>query len=82
MASIIKLEGAQCFRQRLVLSILSGKPIKIINIRANDDHPGLTGNVYIIICIYICLLICIYVYVCLRVYSYFDGLCSGLQDLP
>uniref|UniRef100_A0A8C1LBR9 RNA terminal phosphate cyclase-like 1 n=1 Tax=Cyprinus carpio TaxID=7962 RepID=A0A8C1LBR9_CYPCA len=34
-------EGCNCFRQRLVLSTLSGKRVKIRNIRSKDDNPGL-----------------------------------------
>lgn len=30
-------------RQRLVLSTLSGRPVKIRKIRAKDDNPGLRG---------------------------------------
>jgi RNA 3'-terminal phosphate cyclase len=31
-------------RIQLTLSILSGKPLKIKNIRADADEPGLTGE--------------------------------------
>jgi len=34
-------EGCNFFRQRLVLSTLSGIPIRIVKIRADDDEPGL-----------------------------------------
>ncbi|KAL4617368.1 RNA 3'-terminal phosphate cyclase-like protein [Arapaima gigas] len=34
-------EGCNFFRQRLVLSTLSGKWVKIKNIRSKDDNPGL-----------------------------------------
>ncbi|KAI4889833.1 hypothetical protein NFI96_024759, partial [Prochilodus magdalenae] len=34
-------EGCNFFRQRLVLSTLSGKRVKIRNIRSRDDEPGL-----------------------------------------
>ncbi|XP_076867427.1 RNA 3'-terminal phosphate cyclase-like protein [Brachyhypopomus gauderio] len=40
MASLT-YEGCNFFRQRLVLSTLSGKRIKIRNIRSRDDNPGL-----------------------------------------
>lgn len=43
MAQPLKFEGARCFRQRLVLSVLSGKPVKISKIRHEDDNPGLRG---------------------------------------
>ena len=31
-------------RIQLILSLLSGKPIKLKNIRSDSDEPGLTGN--------------------------------------
>ncbi|KAF0031362.1 hypothetical protein F2P81_015917 [Scophthalmus maximus] len=34
-------DGCNFFRQRLVLSTLSGKRVKIKNIRSRDDNPGL-----------------------------------------
>ncbi|KAF2885038.1 hypothetical protein ILUMI_21154 [Ignelater luminosus] len=34
-------KGSSCMRQRLILSVLSGKPIKIIDIRSYHDVPGL-----------------------------------------
>ncbi|XP_067105823.1 RNA 3'-terminal phosphate cyclase-like protein [Osmerus mordax] len=34
-------DGCNFFRQRLVLSTLSGKRVKIRNIRSKDDNPGL-----------------------------------------
>ncbi|TNN70739.1 RNA 3'-terminal phosphate cyclase-like protein [Liparis tanakae] len=34
-------DGCNFFRQRLVLSTLSGKRVKISNIRSKDDNPGL-----------------------------------------
>ncbi|XP_067295902.1 RNA 3'-terminal phosphate cyclase-like protein [Pseudorasbora parva] len=37
----MEFEGCSCFRQRLVLSTLSGKRVKIRNIRSKDDNPGL-----------------------------------------
>uniref|UniRef100_A0A8C2G000 RNA terminal phosphate cyclase-like 1 n=1 Tax=Cyprinus carpio TaxID=7962 RepID=A0A8C2G000_CYPCA len=37
----MEFEGCNCFRQRLVLSTLSGKRVKIRNIRSKDDNPGL-----------------------------------------
>uniref|UniRef100_A0A672K353 RNA 3'-terminal phosphate cyclase-like protein n=1 Tax=Sinocyclocheilus grahami TaxID=75366 RepID=A0A672K353_SINGR len=42
---IMEFEGCCCFRQRLVLSTLSGKRVKIRNIRSKDDNPGLRGTV-------------------------------------
>ncbi|XP_016118059.1 RNA 3'-terminal phosphate cyclase-like protein, partial [Sinocyclocheilus grahami] len=41
----MEFEGCCCFRQRLVLSTLSGKRVKIRNIRSKDDNPGLRGTV-------------------------------------
>uniref|UniRef100_A0A672SNP6 RNA 3'-terminal phosphate cyclase-like protein n=1 Tax=Sinocyclocheilus grahami TaxID=75366 RepID=A0A672SNP6_SINGR len=37
----MEFEGCSCFRQRLVLSTLSRKREKILNIRSKDDNPGL-----------------------------------------
>lgn len=37
-------DGCNFFRQRLVLSALSGKRVKIRNIRSKDDDPGLRGE--------------------------------------
>ncbi|XP_065107164.1 RNA 3'-terminal phosphate cyclase-like protein [Paramisgurnus dabryanus] len=37
----MEFEGCSCFRQRLVLSTLSGKRVKIKNIRSKDDNPGM-----------------------------------------
>ncbi|XP_077594308.1 RNA 3'-terminal phosphate cyclase-like protein [Stigmatopora nigra] len=36
----LSYEGCNFFRQRLVLSTLSGKRVKIQNIRSKDDNPG------------------------------------------
>ena len=41
---MLTFEGCNFFRQRLVLSTLSGKAIKIIRIRDKDEQPGLTGR--------------------------------------
>ena len=38
---MLKFEGSQHFRQRLVCSTLSGRPIRIDRIRARDQNPGL-----------------------------------------
>lgn len=37
-------EGCNFFRQRLVLSTLSGKRVKIRSIRSKEDEPGLRGK--------------------------------------
>lgn len=39
--NIVTFEGCNYLRQRLILSILSGKAIKIKKIRYKDDNPGL-----------------------------------------
>lgn len=39
-----QFEGCAYFRQRLVLSTLSCTPIKIKNIRTQDNEPGLRGK--------------------------------------
>nr|CAG4651815.1 EOG090X05X4 [Triops cancriformis] len=38
---LLNYEGSTCLRQRLVLSILSGRPVKITKIRSKEDDPGL-----------------------------------------
>lgn len=35
--------GSNFLKQRLILSTLSGKPVRIIDIRNDDDDPGLRG---------------------------------------
>lgn len=40
----LSYDGCNFFRQRLVLSTLSGKNVKIKNIRSKDDDPGLRGK--------------------------------------
>lgn len=37
--------GCNYFRQRLTLSILSGRAIEITDIRSKAEEPGLKGNV-------------------------------------
>lgn len=39
--NLLTYRGCNFLRQRLLLSTLSGKPIKIIDIRSTDDEPGL-----------------------------------------
>ncbi|CAA7271532.1 unnamed protein product [Cyclocybe aegerita] len=41
MSSIVHFSGHQHFRSRLVLSILSGKHVRIDKIRSEDKNPGL-----------------------------------------
>lgn len=38
---MLKFQGCTHFRQRLVCSTLSGKKIRIENIRSEDEEPGL-----------------------------------------
>lgn len=42
----LKFNGHQHLRQRLVLSILSGKNVRIDKIRTEDKNPGLRGAVW------------------------------------
>lgn len=37
-------EGCSNFRTRIILSLLSGKPVKIRNIRSQENEPGLKGT--------------------------------------
>lgn len=41
-ATVLRYEGANFFRQRLVLAALSQRSIIISNIRENDMNPGLS----------------------------------------
>lgn len=41
--NLLNFQGSNFLRQRLVLSILSGKCVHIVDIRKNDDEPGLRG---------------------------------------
>lgn len=38
---VLKYEGCSQFRQRIVAATLSGKPLKIVKIREEDESPGL-----------------------------------------
>jgi len=40
MGEILHKEGATLFRHRIVCATLSGRSIRITNIRANDESPG------------------------------------------
>lgn len=40
---VSSFSGHQYLRQRLVLSVLSGKPVRIDKIRSDDKNPGLQG---------------------------------------
>jgi RNA 3'-terminal phosphate cyclase-like protein len=37
----LKYEGCTLFRQRIIAATLSGKVLKIVNIRKDDKFPGL-----------------------------------------
>lgn len=39
--NVLLYKGSSYFRQRLLLSVLSGKPIRITEIRSLDHKPGL-----------------------------------------
>jgi RNA 3'-terminal phosphate cyclase len=41
---LLEYEGANFLRQRVVLSILSGRAVRIKNIRTAHDEPGLRGK--------------------------------------
>lgn len=41
--SLVKFSGSEHFRYRLLLSILSGRPVRIDGIRSDDRDPGLKG---------------------------------------
>nr|KAF6434345.1 RNA terminal phosphate cyclase like 1 [Molossus molossus] len=43
-AHSLSYAGCNFLRQRLILSTLSGRPVKIRKIRARDDNPGLQGG--------------------------------------
>lgn len=43
MSKLLKFEGYNYFRQRLILATLSGKPVRIEKIRSDDENPGLKG---------------------------------------
>lgn len=40
----MSFEGCNYFRQRLILSTLSGKTVRIKKIRSKEDDPGLKGD--------------------------------------
>lgn len=48
MAADLTYEGCNFFRQRLVLATLSGKSVKLKNIRAIEDDPGLKGDAFFV----------------------------------
>lgn len=42
--AVLHFSGHQWLRNRLVLSIISGKPVKVDKIRPDDKNPGLRGE--------------------------------------
>jgi RNA 3'-terminal phosphate cyclase-like protein len=40
----LKFQGCAQFRQRIVFATLSGRRIRIDNIRDKDEEPGLKGS--------------------------------------
>lgn len=39
--NLLKFHGSNFLKQRLILSMLSGKSVQIVDIRSSDDSPGL-----------------------------------------
>ena len=44
-SDVLTYEGCNYLRQRLVLSTLSSRPVRIVKIRENADEPGLRGSI-------------------------------------
>lgn len=44
MSEELQYSGINFFRQRLVYSLLSGRSVKIFDIRHKDENPGVKGN--------------------------------------
>ena len=44
MSSVLRLKGSEHFRQRIVCSTLSARPIVIEDIRSDTEEPGLRGE--------------------------------------
>jgi RNA 3'-terminal phosphate cyclase len=44
-SSTLIFKGVKYFRQRVICSLLSGKAIKIDDIRLADENPGLRGTI-------------------------------------
>ena len=49
-STALKFEGASQFRQRIAMSLLSGRTVKFENIRSQEEKPGLLGNLEQFIC--------------------------------
>ena len=45
---MLRYEGCNFFRQRLVLATLSGRPLRIKKIRADHDDPGVKGDTTVV----------------------------------
>ena len=45
---VLTYEGCNFLRQRLVLSTLSSRPVRITNIREDADEPGLRGQLLVL----------------------------------
>lgn len=43
MSKLLKFEGHNYLRQRLILATLSGKIVRIDKIRSDDEDPGIRG---------------------------------------
>lgn len=43
-SSLLRYEGCNFLRQRLVLATLSNRSIEILKIREDEEEPGLRGN--------------------------------------
>lgn len=50
-------KGANCLKQRLLLSVLSGKPVRIEEIRSADVEPGIRVNILDILLVWLSVLI-------------------------
>ena len=44
MAPILRYDGVPFLRHRLMMSTLSGKPVRIDNIRTDEEEIGLRGK--------------------------------------
>ena len=44
MEKALSFEGCNYFRQRLVLSTLTSRPVRITNIREGSEQPGIRGG--------------------------------------
>ena len=43
-SKLLKFEGHNYLRQRLILATLSGRPVRIDKIRSDDHDPGIRGK--------------------------------------